>query len=70
MGHIVIIGAALQLTMLGLVDRACSESLGWVLLLVVLDPATLGPSVGVELAMTTRHNGVSNDGGSRGEHKF
>lgn len=53
------------MTMLGLVDRAYGESLGWLLLLVVLDPPHAWPivGIGVELAMMTRHNGVNNDGG-------
>jgi len=42
---------------------------GWVLLLAVLDPAHTWPVMGieVELAIATRHDGVDDEGGSRGD---
>jgi len=42
---------------------------GWVLLLAVLDPTHGSPVTGidVELAIATRHNGVDDEGGSRGD---
>ena len=42
---------------------------GWVLLLVVLDPAHAWPNMGidVELAVATRNDGLDDEGGSRGD---
>jgi len=42
---------------------------GWVLLLAVLDPTHGLPVTGtdVELAIATRHDGVDDEGGSRGD---
>ena len=42
---------------------------GWVLLLAVLDPIHAWPVMGidVELAIETRHDGVEDEGGSRGD---
>ena len=43
--------------------------MGWVLLLAVLNPAHAWPIMGieVELAIATRHDGVDDEGGSRGD---
>ena len=42
---------------------------GWVLLLAVLDPTHAWPVIGidVELMIATRHDGVDDEGGSRGD---